>query len=228
MKKRIAVVGANGKMGRLVCGTLKNEYEIVAISKNNNLIEYESIDLVVDFGSAESSVNSAEFCFEKKVPLIVGSTGQTKEQLQKINKVADVAALVISANFSLGFVMLSDLIMKMGDYGEYFEDVVVFEKHHKQKRDKPSGTAIALKEKIDKTFGCCSDVIAERGGKEVGTHVVDVYFGDEVLTLTHKVFGRDAFAFGVKLVVENIFKLKVGKFEFEDFLKNKNGFNILI
>ena len=221
MNKTIAIVGANGKMGKLVCEALKNEFEIVEISKNNNLFEYENIDLVVDFGSAESSVNSAEFCFAKKVPLIVGSTGQTKEQLEKIKKVVLVSTLVVSANFSLGFVLLSDLIKKLGDYSGYFDDVVVFEKHHKQKKDKPSGTAIDLKEKTDQAFGCSADVIAERGGKEVGTHVVDIYFGDEVLSLSHKVFGRNAFVFGVKLVVQDIFEMPQGEFLFEDFVKRR-------
>lgn len=219
--KVIAVVGAKGKMGSEVCKSLSDVFDVVEIDKNDSLFEYGNIDLVIDFASAESSVQSAEYCFKNQIPLIVGSTGQSEEELIEIQKVASVAPLVISANFSIGIAIFKHLIQKMSAFCSFFEDVIVFEKHHKQKKDAPSGTAKELQKQIYESFDLNAEIIAERGGKEIGTHVMDMYFGDEVLSVKHQAFSRKAFSDGVKLVTLNIWKKQKGVYEFADFVKNE-------
>ena len=80
--------------------------------------------------------------------------------------------------------------------------ICVFEKHHKNKVDEPSGTAIELASVVFENFGVNPQVLSERGGKEVGTHNIDFYFGDELISISHKAFSRDAFASGVLKAVE--------------------------
>lgn len=221
MKKIIAVVGAKGKMGSVVCDALKDSFCVVKIDKNDKLTSHEHFDLVIDFASAESSVQSAKFCLEKQVPLIVGSTGQTQDEISEIKKVASVAPLVISANFSIGIMILKYLIKKMTQFCTFFEDVVIFEKHHKLKKDAPSGTAKEIQKMIFDHYKTDTNVICERGGKEVGTHLIDFYLEDEVFSIEHRAFSRKAFADGVKLVALNIFEKEKGFYEFSDFVKNE-------
>ena len=61
-KSVIAIVGANGKMGRILCEKLESNFEIVKITKNDTLYNYKNIDLVIDFSNATQSVCSAMYC----------------------------------------------------------------------------------------------------------------------------------------------------------------------
>ena len=128
--KKIIVVGAKGKMGRMLCETLRKEYEIIEIDKNDNIFDYVG-DAVIDFGSAESSVISARFAYQRRVPLIVGSTGQTKEDCKEIFKVGDVAPVMKASNFSLGVLLIKRAITELAKMAD---EICIFEKHHKQKK----------------------------------------------------------------------------------------------
>ena len=109
MKKlKIAVVGANGKMGKLLCEKLNDKFDVLKITRECKL-DKQNICLVVDFASAESSVESAVWCAKHKVPLIVGSTGQTNFQKDEILKASEKTPILIAGNFSVGILLLKKL-----------------------------------------------------------------------------------------------------------------------
>ena len=215
MKKlKIAVVGANGKMGKLLCEKLNAEFDVLKITRDCGL-DKQDVCLVVDFASAETSVESAVWCAKHKVPLIVGSTGQTNSQKNEILKASEKTPILIAGNFSVGILLLKKLL-KTVDF-ELVEDIVIFEKHHKNKKDKPSGTALELESLIKSKTGCFVDVLTERGGKEIGTHKIDLYLENELISIKHQAFSRECFADGLFLAVKFMIKQKENKlFAFED------------
>jgi 4-hydroxy-tetrahydrodipicolinate reductase len=218
-KIRVAVVGANGKMGSVVCETLNDDFEIIKIGRKDDLNNFNNLGLVIDFASAISSVNSAKFAVQRKIPLIVGSTGQTEEERNYILSAGQDIAVMMCANFSVGISKINELIsdilkLKMSE-------IAIFEKHHSVKKDKPSGTALDLKRRIEKQSKVKIDVLSERGGQEIGTHKIDFYFGSELISIEHKAFSRKAFADGVllatKFMTQNASK---GVVDFNDVVKN--------
>lgn len=204
-KKKIVVVGGNGKMGSAVCKKLAEKYEVFVIDRGMTMLN--SADLVIDFGSAESSVASAKWCSENKVPLIIGATGQTNKQKKYIEKMSTNTPIVISENFSQGLILFKKALFEI--LNKNIQDIIVFEKHHRQKKDLPSGTAKNIVKFIETNYSGKIQVISERGGQEIGTHIVDVYFDNEVISLSHKAFSRDVFAVGVCRVVDWFFDGKI-------------------
>ena len=234
MKKKILLVGANGKMGKVVAEKLKTNYDIVEFDINSRWFDF-GVDLVVDFGSAESSVLSAKYCLKYHIPLIVGSTGQSQNEIEKIREVSKYAALVICGNFSVGVYLLKRCINQILSYN--IDDICIFEKHHKNKKDSPSGTAIMLENYIKNRYKSNIQVLTERGGEEIGTHMLDFYFSKEKIAISHQAFSRESFAEGVLIAVDYILKTKEKKeFNFDYILEdhlfkcewqNKNNYVIL-
>ncbi len=213
---KIAVVGAKGKMGSVVCKKLETDYDILKIDIGDCLENYDDIDLVVDFATHESSVCSAEFCEKRKIPLVIGSTGQTKLENEKIKKSSEKIAIIKSGNFSKGVAILKELVLTV--LKEQVDDVIIFEKHHKEKKDSPSGTALELASLFDDK-NCNLQILAERGGKEIGTHEIDFYFGNEKITLSHQAFSREAFADGVLIAIKFVLGCKkTGLFSMQNVL----------
>ena len=205
--KNIIVVGYKGKMGSVVFNLLQMQgYKGLGKEKGDDFADYDNVWLVIDFGGAESSVESARWCKQNKVKLIVGSTGQNENQIKEIYSAGKVISLVFAGNFSIGVLMMKKMIDLMKNLE--IDDVCVLEKHHKNKKDSPSGTAKELKAELENFISKPVQVICERGGEEIGTHSIDFYFGSEVLSVEHRAFSRNVFANGVCLAVE--------------FLKNKN------
>ncbi len=214
--KRIAVVGYKGKMGGAVFNQLKVKgFDVVGIDKEDSLEVLTNIDLVIDFGGAESSAISAKWCAKNGVAIIIGSTGQSDEQNEIIANASKNVAVLKAGNFSVGICMMKKMIGVLKD--AKLSSICVFEKHHAQKVDCPSGTATELEKVIYENFGVKPQMLSERGGKEIGTHVIDFYFGDEVISVSHKAFSREAFVFGVVKAVEFMLKQNKAKmYCFED------------
>ena len=221
MKKKVLIVGSKGKMGSAVCEVLKNDYDIICVKERENWAKF-SADLIIDFGSAESSVLSAEMSFKMGVPLIIGSTGQSKKQLEEIDKLCADVPFMVCANFSVGVVLLKsaiDNILKVK-----IDEIAIFEKHHREKKDTPSGTAKELLKYILKSQEKEVQMLSLRGGKEIGSHSVSFYFGDELVEVSHTAFSRKAFADGVALAVQFILNQKEAKkYDFESVVKEKFG-----
>ena len=202
--KKIAVVGYKGKMGQPIFLSLSKKYNVVGIGRDDKLEEIAGLDLVVDVASHESSVVSAEYCLKNRIPIIIGSTGQTDEENVRIEEISRSIMVIRKSNFSQGIQAVIDVmgcILKLNP-----QKVEIIEKHHIKKKDSPSGTALLLKDHIERLYCGLIDIQSIREGDEMGEHVIKFIFDDEEISIKHKVLSRMAFVRGLVKDVENIFK----------------------
>lgn len=221
--------GCNGKMGQVISKIVKEDScaEIVAgvdtyLGIANEYPVFESIekcdvdaDVIIDFSNASAIDGLLDYCAEKKVPVVLCTTGLSEEQLQKVNTTSEKAAILKSANMSLGVNMLLKLLQDAAKVlAPAGFDIEIVEKHHNQKVDAPSGTALALADSINsalndefvynydrskvrqkrdkKEIG----IAAVRGGTIVGEHEVIFAGEDEVIEFKHTAYSKAVFGKG--------------------------------
>ena len=216
--KKIAIIGFGGRMGRLLWQALSDKFELVGIGREDSIDLAINCDLVIDFSTAENSVKTANWCRLNRKKLIIGATGQSQEGLNQIMLAAKDIPILKAGNFSFGILALKKMLKTMNI--ESIESVSIIEKHHKNKKDAPSGTAVELAEFIRRELYINPNIYAIRGGEEIGVHSIDIYFGSEVLTISHKAFSRQAFVCGVVKACEKMINFsQTGFYSLEDFLR---------
>lgn len=175
----------------------------------------EQADVIIDFSSAKAVDALLDYCERTGTPLVLCSTGLSKEQLERVQTVAKKAPVLKSANMSLGINLLMKVLGEISPLlADAGFDVEIVEKHHHLKLDAPSGTAIALADSVNEACGERFEYIydrsqrrqqrdkkelgisAVRGGTIVGDH--DVIFAglDEVVTISHRAYSKSVFAKG--------------------------------
>lgn len=226
---KIIMHGCNGRMGQMITGLAEKDpdVEIVAgvdVSDHiqNSYPVFDNIakcdvpaDVVIDFASAKAVDGLLDYCVGKNIPCVLCTTGLSEEQLQKVQEVSGRTAVLKSANMSLGVNLLMKLLKEAtGVLAAAGFDIEIVEKHHNQKLDAPSGTALALADvinkELDNTYEYVYDrstrrekrpvkeigISAVRGGTIVGDHDVIFAGTDEVITLSHRAYSREVFAKG--------------------------------
>ena len=164
---RVIMHGCNGKMGQTITAMCKDdpEIEIVAgvdlydgikndypVFPNISLCDVEA-DAVIDFSNAQAVDDLLVYCVDKQVPVVLCTTGLTGEQLQKADEASRQVAVLKSANMSLGINMLLELLKKAATtLAPAGFDMEIVEKHHNQKLDAPSGTALALADSMNEAL----------------------------------------------------------------------------
>ncbi len=172
------------------------------------------IDLVIDVSSPEGTAAILPHCRGARIPMVVATTGHTVEQMRALKEAAHEMPLLVTANLSLGMNLLMKLVgqaaaaLKSQDF-----DIEIIEKHHRFKKDSPSGTALRLSQIVQEQLGDVplrhgrEGIVGERTRKEIGIHAVRAgdHVGDhtvlfstlgETLSLQHTASSRDAFAKG--------------------------------
>lgn len=224
---RIILSGCNGKMGRVITDIVnkRDDAAIVAgvdldISQNGPFPVFNSFDditvpadVIIDFSHPSVLNNLLDFAGKNNLPLVIATTGFTDDQIKQINKAAETIPVFFSFNMSLGINLLAELCRKAATVLEGF-DIEIIEKHHNQKIDAPSGTAILLANEInDQLNGQMTyeydrhsksqkrtekeiGMHAVRGGTIVGEHEVIFAGRDEIITLSHSARSKEIFAVG--------------------------------
>ena len=224
----IIVSGANGKMGRVIesCILARNDCKIIAgVDINTEVYSdfpiYKSItgisnkaDVIIDFSHPSALNDVLNYAIKTKTPLVAATTGYSDEQIAQIKDASKLIPVFFTFNMSIGINLLVDLAKKAtAILGDQF-DIEIIEKHHNQKIDAPSGTAIMLANAINETgnnrykyeYDRHSKrqkrdkkeigIHAVRGGTIVGEHEVIFAGRDEVITLSHSAMSKDVFAVG--------------------------------
>ncbi len=226
---RIMIHGCNGAMGQAV-GSLAKGREDVAIVAGIDINALPSggypvfgsleecdikADVVVDFSSAKAVDHVLAYCAARGLPLVLCTTGLSRDQEKSVGEAAKKAAILRSANMSLGINLLLKLVQDAARVlaGAGF-DMEIVEKHHNQKLDAPSGTALALADAINEAMGHGYHyqydrtarrekrdpreigVQSVRGGSIVGEHDVIFAGQDEVVTFCHSAYSKAVFAKG--------------------------------
>lgn len=226
---KIIMHGCNGHMGRVITEMVQNREDAVIVAGvdpytgvDNQYPVFEKIsdctvdaDVIIDFSNAAAIDGLLSYCREKKVPLVLCTTGLSEEQLKVVNTTSKEVAILRSANMSLGINTLLELLKKAAKvFSPAGFDIEVVEKHHNQKLDAPSGTALALADSINEEFGDSFEYVydrsqkrekrgkkeigisAVRGGNIVGEHEVIFAGTDEVITFKHTAYSKSVFASG--------------------------------
>lgn len=171
------------------------------------------VDAIIDFSHPTATLGLASFCEERGIPLVVGTTGLDAGQREELEKVSSRIALLVSPNMSRAVNLLMRLVGEAAKSLGKAADIEIVERHHRMKKDAPSGTALRLAEiaaeaaGIDRFVHGRQGQPGERPRDEIGVHAVragdapgdhTVIFGlmGESLELSHRALNRDGFARG--------------------------------
>lgn len=224
---RLIISGANGKMGKVIRNVVstKDDCEVVAgidiNTESDSFPVYDSpekiaeeADVIIDFSNPALLDSLLDFAVSRKIPLVIGTTGYDEAQKEKIRKASEKTAVFFTYNMSLGVNLLASLARKAVEVLGSDFDIEIVEKHHNQKIDAPSGTALmladAMCEEIDRPMKYEYDrhskrekrtrdeigIHAVRGGTIVGEHEIIFAGRDEIITLSHSARSKEIFAVG--------------------------------
>jgi 4-hydroxy-tetrahydrodipicolinate reductase len=243
--------GCNGKMGQTIAGLIAADDEIELVAGvdardegKNSFPVFQSIadctvdaDVVIDFSAAAAVDGLLAYCAEKKLPCVLCTTGLSEEQLAGVQETSKKVAVLKSANMSLGINMLLKLLKEAtGILAPAGFDIELVEKHHNQKVDAPSGTALALadsiNEELDNTYRYVYDrsqvrekrsqkeigISAVRGGTIVGDHDVIFAGADEVITFSHRAYSKAVFGKGAIQAAKFLAGKPAGMYDMSDVI----------
>ncbi len=233
---RILLIGY-GKMGKTIEGiATKHGHTIVGkIDNREELLKFSlPADAAIEFSQPDAVVDNLRFCFDKKIPVVCGTTGwlERKKEIENLC-LQKGGAFFYASNYSLGvnvFFKLNEFLAKLMN-GQTGYDVSIDETHHTQKKDAPSGTAITLADGIIKNYPSKKEWALEKAsGPESlvinafridptpGTHVIKYQSAVDDIEIKHTAHSREGFALGAVLVAEWLASKK-GVYSMDDFIK---------
>jgi len=232
---KLAVIG-NGRMGRMIQSVCGDAFEVagfVGPGDHAHPDEIQGADVMIDFSYPGNLEKVLESAMEKKLPLVIGTTGLSAEQGDMIRAASDVIPIVWANNFSTGVTVLARLARMAAEVlGDDF-DIEITETHHKLKEDAPSGTAKMLLGAVDPNGeyavvngregrpgkrGREIGMHALRGGTVAGEHSVHFFGGMEEIELRHRADSREIFARGALRAAAFAAKAGPGLYDMEDVL----------
>ena len=224
----IVICGANGKMGQTIyrCVRDRDDCKIIGgvdlnTEKYADFPIYSSVselpekpDVIIDYSHPSCLSSLLEYCKTNGTPVVLATTGYSDEQISEIKKAASQIPVFFSWNMSLGINLLVELAKKAtAILGDKF-DIEIVEKHHNQKIDTPSGTALIIANAIYETRNNEMNYVYDRhsqrkkredneigihsvrGGTIVGVHEVLFAGNDETITISHSAASKTVFAEG--------------------------------
>ena len=249
---RIIMNGCNGKMGQVISRLVEADenaeivagFDLVDLGITSypvytNMADFGGeADVIIDFSHPSALTNVLNFCKERRLPVILATTGYTQEQKDEMEAASKEIPLFFSANMSLGINLLIDLAKKATKLLEGSFDIEIEERHHNQKIDAPSGTALAIADAISDTLSMPAEYVydrhsvrrkrrkteigmhAIRGGTIVGEHSVIFAGTDEVIELRHSAHSKEVFAVGAIKAAKFMADKPAGKYDMNDLIQS--------
>ncbi|OUQ21704.1 4-hydroxy-tetrahydrodipicolinate reductase [Lachnoclostridium sp. An14] len=247
----IIMHGCNGAMGQVISSLVERDEEakiVAGIDLNteakNGYPVFASLedcdveaDVVIDFASAKAVDHLLDYCETRRMPVVLCTTGLSEAQVERVSQVAKETAVLRSANMSLGINLLLKLVKEAAAVlAASGFDMEIVEKHHNQKVDAPSGTALALADSIneamDHQYHYQYDrsarrekrdpkeigIQAVRGGSIVGEHDVIFAGQDEVVTFSHTAYSKAIFAKGAVAAAKFLKGKAAGLYDMSDVI----------
>jgi 4-hydroxy-tetrahydrodipicolinate reductase len=250
---KILMSGCNGKMGQVISklsdqyGDLKivAGYDVYDANKNpypvfNSLVDCNvDVDVAIDFSNPDALDNILGFCIDRKLPLVMATTGLSQNQKIMLEEASRQIPIFFSANMSLGVNLIIDLVKKAAKVLEGNFDIEIVEKHHNQKIDAPSGTALAIADAINSVLEQQQEYTydrhskrkkrskneigmhAVRGGTIVGEHSIIFAGNDEVIEINHSAMSKDIFGTGALRAAKFIYNKDPGLYNMEDLISSE-------
>lgn len=248
---RVIMHGCNGRMGQMITGIVANDPDVdivagVDVSDHikNTYPVFKSIsecdaqaDVIIDFANASAVDVLLEYAAGRQIPVVLCTTGLSEAQLEHMKQTSEKVAILKSANMSLGINTIMKLLKEITPlFAESGFDIEIVEKHHNQKLDAPSGTALALADSVNEVLGNEYEYVydrsnrrekrpkkeigisAVRGGSIVGDH--DVIFAgmDEVVTISHTAYSRAVFGKGAVAAAKFLADKGPGMYDMSDVI----------
>lgn len=244
--------GCNGRMGQMITNLVKQDEQITLVAGvdtftglQNEYPVFETIeqcdvdvDVVIDFSNASAADSVLNYCAAKKIPLVFCTTGLSEKQLEKMKEVSLKTAILKSANMSMGINLLMKLLKDAARVlAPAGYDIELIEKHHNQKLDAPSGTALALADSINEAMEGAYEYVydrsqvrkkrekkemgisAVRGGTIVGEHEVIFAGTDEVIEFKHTAYSRSVFGKGAVEAAKFLAGKPAGMYDMSDVIR---------
>lgn len=238
MGKEIIIASKNQADMKIVCGFDREEDfdgEFPIYNKIENI--KENIDVIIDFSVPVATFEILKYAKDKKIPVVVATTGFSEEQLNEIKELSKEIPVFRSSNMSLDINLMASIVQKVAEVLTD-SDIEIIETHHNKKIDSPSGTAILLANAINEVFNNEKEYnfdrmnkrekrnpkeigfSAIRGGNIVGEHTVQFFSENETLEITHKSYSRQVFAEGALKAAEFIIKQPIGLYDMKNLVNN--------
>ena len=248
---RIIIHGCMGRMGRVLEATAASAADVQVVAGIDLMAEESGADfpvfvalekcttpadVVVDFSSPKALPALLQGVKAKKIPLIIATTGHSQEDRALIAAASESIPIFLSANMSLGVNLLSEMAQKAATVlGDSF-DIEIIERHHNQKKDAPSGTALFLADAINQVFmqgkryvhgrhgreelrrSSELGIHAIRGGTIVGEHEIVFAGKDELVELRHSAASRHIFALGALEAVRYLLDKPAGLYSMKEMI----------
>lgn len=226
---KVLMHGCNGAMGQVITQIAREDEnaEVVAgvdilNNRDNGYPVFKTldscdvdVDVIIDFSTAAAVDTVVAYAVEKKIPLVLCTTGLSEAQIQMVKEASEKVAILRSANMSLGVNTIFKLAAAAAQIlAEAGYDIEIVEKHHNKKLDAPSGTALAIADAINEAMNNAYEykldrsrekarrkaseigIQAVRGGTIVGEHEVFFCGQDEVIEIKHTAYSKAIFAKG--------------------------------
>lgn len=250
---KVILHGCNGKMGHMITELCSQEEDIRIVAgidachqgSGGEYPVYRDIyncnigaDVVIDFSTASAVDSLLDYCVERKIPCVLCTTGLSKEQIAYVEEASKKTAVLRSASMTLGINLLMKLLKEAAaTLAPAGFDIEIVEKHHNQKVDAPSGTALALADAINEEMGEQYEYVygrsqvqqkrdkrelgisAVRGGTIVGDHDVIFAGTDEVITFSHRAYSKGVFAKGALQAAKFIAGKPAGLYTMSDVVE---------
>ena len=240
----IFISGVTGKVGRILLSKIIQEPDLNVAGGSSNITNVsigedlgifngtepldikitssienkENIDAIIDFSVSKNSINLLRFASANNIPTLVGTTGFTKIELEELIELANNFPLLIAPNTSIGIVLIQRMLESISSELSLFSIPKIYERHHKRKKDTPSGTALDLAKKLS-LLGSYSDEIeikSERSGDSAGEHKITLKRENELIEISHIALDRSLFSDGAIEAVKWISNKTSGLYTMND------------
>lgn len=248
---KVMMHGCNGAMGQVISGIIEESESAVMAAgvdfKDDGHNPYPvfknledcnvDVDVIIDFSSSKATDRLLNYVAEKKIPLVLCTTGLSEEQVKKVEETSKKTAILRSANMSLGVNILLKLVNTAAKVlADADFDIDIVEKHHKLKVDAPSGTALALADAVNEALHNEYEYVYDRSQrrikrpkKEIGISVVrggtivgqhDVIFAgqDEVIEFHHTAYSKAIFGKGAVSAAVYLAGKPAGMYDMSDVI----------
>lgn len=187
MEISLYVNGIGGRMGKTVKSLVEAD---TALSLQDAL---ENADVAIDFSAPTALPSLLQKCIKHGKPLVIGTTGQSSENIQYIHEMSQQIPILFSPNFSLGMAICLETARQVSEKLKGLCQIEILEAHHRTKKDKPSGAALALAKIVDQEEVPIHSI---RSGDIIGDHTIFFVMAGERIELKHQVQSREVFARG--------------------------------
>ena len=215
----ILLNGCNGNMGKAIIEHVNKmpDFNVLYGIDKDNTDLYNNItqkpDVIIDFSTVSATFAALNYAVENLVPIVIATTGFIQTDNQKISEFAEAIPIFKSSNMSYAIHLFTNVASTLAKKLKN-ADIEIIEKHHRMKKDAPSGTSLMLANSINKKCGISSI----RGGGLVGEHSVLFLGENETIEITHTAYSRNIYVEGALDAARFIITKKNGLFSMEDLV----------